>query len=252
MHDFCIVALGSLKVLAKKVAVRAYRVGERPESIPRFGPEAVFRFTMDISTLPASGEVCLLDRLQYGVILYGDCHKKSIVSVNRHALNLLARNRSLTLQDNTLHCHDALERTRLVKLLTDLAAGAGGTLVVRGAGDAPIILLGIPLGPIKSGVSAAGSMAAATACCALAFGVHQASANLEIDAFGSLFHLTPAERRVLDKLFHNASPSEIARGNGVSVRTVRSQLSTIYSKTGVTGQRELFALLRDVPPFTLH
>jgi DNA-binding CsgD family transcriptional regulator len=207
---------------------------------------------MDILTLPASSEVCLLDRLQYGVILYGDCHKKSIVSVNRHALNLLARNRSLTMRDNTVHCHDALERMRLAKLLTDLAAGTGGTLVVRGAGDAPIILLAIPLGPIKSGVSAVDSMAAATACCALVFGMHQASANLEIDAFGSLYHLTAAERRVLDQLFHNASPREIAHANGVSVRTVRSQLSTIYNKTGVTGQRELFALLREVPPFTLH
>ena len=47
--------------------------------------------------------------------------------------------------------------------------------------------------------------------------------------------------------------AEIATASGVSDGTVKSQLTTIYDKTGANGQRELELLIRDLtPPVNSH
>ena len=64
--------------------------------------------------------------------------------------------------------------------------------------------------------------------------------------------LTRAETRVVELLAADRSPAEIAKSLGTRVHTVRSQLKSIYLKTGVHGQRELLALLARLPDITIE
>ncbi|MEJ0025426.1 MAG: helix-turn-helix transcriptional regulator [Rhizomicrobium sp.] len=58
-----------------------------------------------------------------------------------------------------------------------------------------------------------------------------------------LFALTVAEIRVTRWLLEGQAPREIANQLGISLNTVRSQLASIFEKTGTTGQAELSRLL---------
>ena len=59
------------------------------------------------------------------------------------------------------------------------------------------------------------------------------------DAFG----LTPAEVRVAAALFDGATLRDIADANGVSLNTVRNQLTAIFDKTETGRQSELVGLM---------
>ena len=58
-----------------------------------------------------------------------------------------------------------------------------------------------------------------------------------------LYGLTPAECRVALLLSDGRAPQEIAKMVGVTQNTVRSQIKSIFSKTGVRRQGELIQLL---------
>ena len=66
-----------------------------------------------------------------------------------------------------------------------------------------------------------------------------------------LFGLSPAEARLARGLLVGRTPEEHARHAGVGVATVRTQLHSIFSKTGVRRQAELVALLARVPALQL-
>ncbi|MFC5556477.1 helix-turn-helix transcriptional regulator [Methylobacterium iners] len=59
----------------------------------------------------------------------------------------------------------------------------------------------------------------------------------------AMFGLTPAEARLAVLLTCGATPSEVARSQGLSVATVRSQLGAIFVKTRTRRQSELVALV---------
>ena len=62
----------------------------------------------------------------------------------------------------------------------------------------------------------------------------------------SLFDMTVAETRVATGLMRGRTLKEIAEDGGVSITTVRSQLSSILEKTGCTRQAELVGLLANI------
>lgn len=59
-----------------------------------------------------------------------------------------------------------------------------------------------------------------------------------------LFGLSPAEARVMGELLQGHSPAVIADLGGTSLATVRTQISSIFAKTGVSTQSDLLLLLR--------
>lgn len=59
----------------------------------------------------------------------------------------------------------------------------------------------------------------------------------------ALFDLTPAEARIASMVIDGNSVDVIAKTNIVSVNTVRTQLKSIFAKTGVERQSELISLL---------
>jgi DNA-binding CsgD family transcriptional regulator len=61
------------------------------------------------------------------------------------------------------------------------------------------------------------------------------------------FGLSPAESRLAVALLAGKKLSEIAMEFGVQITTLRTQLSSILRKTGVTRQIDLIRLLSNVP-----
>ena len=67
------------------------------------------------------------------------------------------------------------------------------------------------------------------------------------DLLAALFRLSRAEARLAIGLLKGLSAAECAAHSGVGVATIRSQLHSIFSKTGVRRQAQLVALLSRVP-----
>ena len=61
------------------------------------------------------------------------------------------------------------------------------------------------------------------------------------------FGLSPAESRLAVALLAGKKLSEIAMEFGVQITTLRTQLSSILRKTGVTRQIDLIRLLSNIP-----
>jgi DNA-binding CsgD family transcriptional regulator len=57
------------------------------------------------------------------------------------------------------------------------------------------------------------------------------------------FHLSSAQREVLDLLIEGHSNAEIARRRGRSPRTVAHQVASLFRRLGVASRAELFALV---------
>jgi len=66
------------------------------------------------------------------------------------------------------------------------------------------------------------------------------------DTLRRIFGLTGAEARLAIRISHGETPTAIARGQGVSVATVRCQLASIFAKTQTRRQTELAMLLMRV------
>ena len=62
----------------------------------------------------------------------------------------------------------------------------------------------------------------------------------------SLFDMTVAETRIAKELVQGRTLAEIANAGGVSITTVRTQLSSILAKTGCSRQAELVGLLANI------
>ncbi len=132
------------------------------------------------------------------------------------------------------HARDALGT-----LLMLAATGEGGSKVL---GDQTIALALPVSAPAKNG---AGDARAAVMLLLIdRHGKADAAVGFVIQAFG----LSPAESRVLPLLIQGKTPAEIAQSLDLKLPTVRSQLSTIFAKTGTTRQQELIRLLGAVPP----
>jgi DNA-binding CsgD family transcriptional regulator len=71
----------------------------------------------------------------------------------------------------------------------------------------------------------------------------------DMSAFARNFDLTPAEQRLLERLARNATITEAAEALSISATTARTHLAHIFSKTGISRQADLLALVnRLVPP----
>jgi DNA-binding CsgD family transcriptional regulator len=77
-----------------------------------------------------------------------------------------------------------------------------------------------------------------------------ASKTISTDILSGLFDLTPAEARLAGRLAEGRTLSEIAGERAISLETLKSQLKTVFAKTGTRRQSELIGLLAaaSLPP----
>jgi DNA-binding CsgD family transcriptional regulator/PAS domain-containing protein len=69
-----------------------------------------------------------------------------------------------------------------------------------------------------------------------------------VEAIAALFSLTFAEQRVAGYVRDGMTRFDIAQAQGVSEATVKTQLASIYDKTGTGDQRSLQGLMRELTP----
>jgi DNA-binding CsgD family transcriptional regulator len=69
------------------------------------------------------------------------------------------------------------------------------------------------------------------------------------DILHGLFDLSPAEARTARGLVEGKSVDEIALANGLSRETIRTQIKSVLSKTGMRRQSELVGLLAGIRQF---
>jgi DNA-binding CsgD family transcriptional regulator len=186
-----------------------------------------------------------LDSLALAVILLSP--QGRVVTMNRAAQRLLAEDSGLRAGPDGLLAEHESESVRLRQLVAEATAtsdGAelipSGALTVSRRNDSPLQLLvsrvhGFDLDeshPVRAIVFA---------------GEPAQGGGPTDDTLRILFGLTPAECRLAMHLADGHSPTAIAEMIGVTRNTLKSQLSSIYGKTGISRQAQLVRLLLQLP-----
>jgi len=193
----------------------------------------------------SAGLEAALDSLTMGVILLSP--KGQVVTMNRAAERLLADNDGLQAIRGGLRAKRADESARFDQLVgeaTATSAGTGlrpaGALTVSRRDRPPLHLLVSPVGGFD--VDDDHPVGAIVFVSDSAQRVRPAHDTLRV-----LFGLTPAECRLAMLLADGHAPTEIAEMVGVSRNTLKSQLASIYRKTGTSRQAQLVRLLLQLP-----
>jgi DNA-binding CsgD family transcriptional regulator len=182
-----------------------------------------------------------IDALAFAILIVDD--KGGILHLNIGAERLLNTKISdLTCITGKLSASNAIDKSRLAALI--LAAtgkpAVGGAMLLNGEQPRQVFITPLPA------ASPFGKDWQTPLALVL---VIEADSNLStLKLLGKLYNLTPAELRVASALLAGDSPENYAQQVGVSQNTVRSQLISLFRKTGTRRQSELVALLSRVPP----
>lgn len=235
-------------------SISLYRDRKRPEFASRdtrilefLTPhlQRAFRLHSHLTELRsrAEGVEAALDCLSTGVVLFGACGEASFL--NRAALALISKNDGLQMTKIGLRAQRQEESALLEKTIREACSTTSGqrgpvvgtVLISRQTRPAlKIVITPVPGSILQSSQSVR----------AIAFVNDPLQRRCPAqDILRNLFGLTPAECRVALLLGDARSPREISETIGVSFETVRSQIKSIFAKTGVKRQGELIRVLAD-------
>lgn len=183
----------------------------------------------------------VLNMLGTGVFFLG--RKGEILASNCIADRLIAEQDGLVATPSGLRCTHAASALRLAKLIGDSIAisdalgdrSGGGTLIPRNLRPP----LQVRVSPLL--ITTLGS--ARTPAAVVFVNDPQNEQRAPNHTLRELFGLTPAESRVALLMARGESVNRLADLIGVSRNTVRSQVKSIYAKTGVNRQTDLIRLL---------
>jgi DNA-binding CsgD family transcriptional regulator/PAS domain-containing protein len=186
-----------------------------------------------------------LDQLTSALVMIDATGKT--VFVNTSARQILDRNDGLCLKNGRLTAPSITENARLreieVKAILTCngktAANPGAMLVSRNAGR-PLQLVASPLRSVT------GTMPG-KAVAVIFITDPDLRPTAPDEVLRILFGLTRAESRLAMSLLDGNSLAEAANANRVGQETVRSQIKSIFQKTGTRRQGELVHLLAGVP-----
>lgn len=195
--------------------------------------------------LRRSGLDAVLNHLPYGLVLLDS--RGRCFAVNRAAKEILDKNDGLILDKGHLHAKSPGESARLRALIGQavqrgnarLIAGTGATLISRRQPE-PLRVVVAPH------ISAMGNIAQAVAAHVEIHDPCSPPAS-RAETLRSLYGLTKAEAKLADLLAQGCNLTEAADRNSVTRETVRSQLKSIFQKTGARRQAELVRLLATIP-----
>lgn len=184
-----------------------------------------------------------LDQMRMGVILTN--RSGMPLYMNRAAELMMSQDAGLGVFHNKLAVHSASETAQLLKLISDAApsmkgAAIGGDLRITlpGRGD----FLHCVVTPVSPEFSFKLNTAIGADCVAI-FLSKPGGLQLSPKRLITLYKITPAEARLAARLAALRTVEEAADDLGVSVSTARSQLKSVFAKTGVRCQSELLMLL---------
>lgn len=202
-----------------------------------------FRLHLQFSELKARADNLqhAIDRVATGIILLGD--QGRIIHTNQRAAQLVAENDGLKIVHGRLQAGRPSENDELERLVSQAQAtskgsglGPGGAIKIsRRQGRALHVLIS----PVRNI-----ALDSATPVHAVVF-VSDPSQQVRppVVILQALFGLTPAESRLALLLCDGHTPPQIADLIGVSANTLKTQLASIYRKTGTSRQSQLVRLL---------
>lgn len=206
-------------------------------------PHVLRAFDLHWTTRRLQEQVVLLhrflDALDFGVVMLDPAAR--VLYANHSARSLAAAApRWLGSLPTRVVSHEPLGA-----LVHDCIHGQGGSTLLGGGSASPQSIMALAL-PVD------GKSGQPSACMLVLAGQAQAQAPSTVPAFvARIFGLSPAEARLLPPLLQGSTPAEIAVALNVKISTVRTQLSSIFAKTGATRQQDLIRLLGSVPPLQL-
>jgi DNA-binding CsgD family transcriptional regulator len=179
-----------------------------------------------------------MDSLGYGVALLR--RNGDVLYLNAFAEQILQTADGLMLKAGQMLALHTPEHGALTHLLQQAANGIGGSLQLKresradSAGKRPYSLTAIPLQeshPFRPLADARVML--------LIHDPEHAGPMDSLKAYATRYRLTAAETRVLTLLLNDLAPKQIADRLGVGIRTVRTQLSSLFTKTETKSQRDL-------------
>jgi DNA-binding CsgD family transcriptional regulator/PAS domain-containing protein len=207
-----------------------------------------FRLHLQLSELRSRADNLqhAIDRVATGIILLGD--QGRILHTNQKAAQLLDENDGLKVVHGCLQGESVSETNALEHLISQARATSTGT----GLGPGGAIKISRRLRPaLHILISPVRNLAldSATPVHAVIFVSDPSQKVRPPDVIlRVLFGLTPAESRLALLLCDGHTPRQIADLIGVSTNTLKTQLTSIYRKTGTSRQSQLVRLLGSVMP----
>jgi DNA-binding CsgD family transcriptional regulator/PAS domain-containing protein len=196
------------------------------------------RFT-DLNNRAVSFEAAM-DVMANGIIIF-DRHRR-VLYVNAAADTTLRTGDGLLLRGRNLKATSKPESIRLEALIQACAmtasgqpAGSGGSMLISRRASRPLSVTVMPLGSVAIGSGSAAVI--------LFVYDSERQTRLPINLLREGYSLTKAEARLCHMLAEGNSLPDAAAKCGVTHNTVRSQLQSIFLKTGVRHQGELIRLL---------
>jgi DNA-binding CsgD family transcriptional regulator len=174
--------------------------------------------------------------------LFGLDQSGHVWLVNSAADHLLRSNRWVTAVGGTLAASSRLlKQDAFRRTLAKLRTGVGSTMLLTDGGSrAQAVMTTVPVGDASS------SQIAHKKITGFVWIVPCAPQVAPVESLGQLFELTPAEMRLLQHLAEGASLNETASVLKLSSSTVRTQLKSIFRKTGQRSQGRLLALAQRI------
>jgi DNA-binding CsgD family transcriptional regulator len=229
---------------------RAYLVFSREAGQPAFNSKDALRFQQLLphlrkamaaywkslqDNLNSQANESAVERMGHGIALLGQ-DGKVIYSSPRAACVFQAAD-GLTLREGRIAVHRD-DSAALQQLVDKALDGVAGSLMVQRLSSNPAYtLVAWPL--VEPGHFA--RLSGLPAAAVLILDPVQCQPAQGLCAFARAYRLTAAEVRVLELILQNRSPKQIASQLNLGLSTVRSQLSSIFEKTGSRTQRELIA-----------
>lgn len=211
-------------------------------------PAVATRYGADISVFPAPAWrttfkssallAAALDEVGFGVLVVDE--DVCVLHANHAAIaELRAPDHPLQLLGDHLRAQRPHDVSPLRQAVTAAAYRGVRQLVSLPCRPQPLSIAVVPLGTPQDRKPAAVLVMLGRRC------VRQ---ELSVRWFARAHGLTPAEANVLEQLCAGDAPAQIARTSGVAISTVRAQISSIRSKTGMASIRDLVRHGALLPP----
>ena len=185
----------------------------------------------------------VLDRLSHGVILLDE--KQHVLKVNTCAEHLLRGQYPITVRQGQLAAREPTIQRELQRLI--------GQCVATSQQDGTSVggLINMPYGPNGAAIHvlvcpmriAAGRLDVRPPAAVVFLHDPMAAKNIDEQTIRGGFGLTVAESRLAALLVAGSSIQQASTQLGLSLNTVRTQLKSVFAKTGVNRQAELLRAL---------
>lgn len=184
-----------------------------------------------------------LDRLHAGVVVVD--RMRRVQMINAHGSRLLGAGRELAVSNRRLTCSLASQHELLGRLIESACGqpAKGGAMRVAGGANRHGLLLSVL--PIPRSHDLATLLPEPIAMVVMG---DPSADSLPPGVYRMLFSLTDSEATLLAALVRGTTVAGWARLRGISVATVRSQLRSLFEKTGTDSQAHLVAIAKSIPP----